>query len=676
MITISSPDQLNDALINERLGLDYYQQRQLPAGSNAHNGSRDTQSTPISTQKDDLPPLPSSVVLAEPITHTANSSTSVPQSLKHSAPAASPQAQSQPHHPATPTTTGRQVSHPVPIQNAQDPIASRHVRNASGTGIGSSSEATADRQRKTSLTARLGKAFGNPAMQSRTSDSPSEGSPTSASGSSRIKSSFSKAFRRTSDSTSPQQSPRADTYTAPPVPPKDDLPARPTVQTKASPAGTYRTPSGGVGYIPPIGSSAPKEDGVGPSSSAGTFPEAVSRLYPAQSNENHLSPSPSAKRIMTEARIKSVSKEEEIQNRFRRDLHLDDGQAGEKEEVDDEDDDVRLPYDTSDHSVSDHLKHDGPDDTPNTGNTAGPSMQIPRKPVDYGVIDPDQRAAHTDTRPLEDSSSHEPISESQVSPEVNVSEHTRSPENRTGPAELDHDSSSQLLTEEGHREEEESRRLRQEAEEEAVRQTQSDDLARQVEAQRVQELQARERQEAEDRQRAEAAAELQRHAEEHALQKEAERQRELEEQERRDAEARRLREELERQRKEEEEEKLRLDLEEHRRLEQVRLAEEEARRKQEEERRIEAEKQEAERARKEGITKTLRDGKQNGGIMLRGVSRRSRVVRLPLIFTACHSTDHEKPNLASALLPFAIRRDAVVQERACTLICLLRSASP
>lgn len=329
---------------------------------------------------------------------------------------------------------------------------------------------------------------------------------------------------------------------------------------------------------------------------------------------------------MTEARIKSVSKEEEIQNRFRRDLHLDDGQAGEKEEVDDEDDDVRLPYDTSDHSVSDHLKHDGPDDTPNSGNTAGPSMQIPRKPVDYGVIDPEQRAAHTDTRPLGDRSSREPLSESQVSPEVNVPEHTREPENRTGPADLDHNSSSQLLTEEGHREEEESRRLGQEAEEGAVRQRQIDDLVRQVEAQRVQELQAREKQETEDRQRAEAAVELQRHAEEYALQKEAERQCELEEQERRDVEARRLQEESERQRKEEEEEKLRLELEEHRRMEQVRLAEEEARRKDEDERRIEAEKQEAERARKEGITKTLRDGKQNGGIMLRGVSRRSRVM--------------------------------------------------
>jgi len=506
-------------------------------------------------------------------------------------------------------------------------------RQASGTGPELLPELPADRQRKTSLTARLGKAFGNPAMQSRPSEYSSDGSPTSASGSSRIKSSFSKAFRRTSGGTSPQHSPRADTHDGPPVPPKDGLPARPPAQSNGSSgSGAYRTPSGGMAYAPPIVYVAPKE--AGSSTAPGSFPEAVSGLYPARSNtDNHLSPSPSAKRIMTEARIKSVEQEEEIQNRFRRGLNLDDKGPEAREEVDDLDDDIRLPYDTSDHSVTDHLQTDEADDEPANQNAAPPNMQIPRKPVDYGLNDVNNHdASGVDVDPVLNSNAqmtngaghHEETLHSRMISERGRADTEMVPLGPVLPR-LDEDISDRLREEQRQPENEASQVDRQEAES-AERDRQAEHLARQVEVQRLKEQEEQERLDIEARERAAAAAELQRHAEEYALQKEAERLREEEEhrrqqheQEMREAEARRIQKELERQRKEEEEEKLRIALEEQHRMDQIRLAEEEAKRREEEERRIVAEKKEAERVRKEGIKQALRDGKLRGGVMLRGV---------------------------------------------------------
>lgn len=385
-----------------------------------------------------------------------------------------------------------------------------------------------------------------------------------------------------------------------------------------------------MGYAPPIVYVAPQE--VASSSSPGTFPEAVSGLYPARSTENHLSPSPSAKRIMTEARIRSVEQEEEIQNRFRRGLHLDERGSGDKEEVDDLDDDVRLPYDTSDHSVSDHLKQDEVEDASTDQKTAPPAMQIPRKPVDYGIATTDRRdtngsvppnpVRHSEVEPIigehdggamkssvrSGEDMPETVNGAKAPVDTSVPEHTM----------LKEDLSARLRDEQRHQEEEVAATRRQQG---------ADDMAQQVEAQRVKEQRERERLEVESRQRAAAAAELQRHAEEHARQKEAERlreqeelQRQQEEQQRQEAESRRIREEIERQRKDEEEEKLRIALEEQHRMDQIRLVEEEARRKAEEEQRIAAEKEKAERVRKEGVRQALKDGKQRGGVMLRGVS--------------------------------------------------------
>jgi hypothetical protein len=260
-----------------------------------------------------------------------------------------------------------------------------------------------------------------------------------------------------------------------------------------------------------------------------------------------------------------------------------------------------------------------------------PECRYLGNPIDYGVIDPNQGPPHSDTLSPAEISSGEIASVSQVSPVADVSRVAREHEDKPAQAEMDSNPTFHLPDEERQREEVESQ-IRQENEAEVLRQKQADDLARQVEALRLQELHEQERQAAEGRRRAEAAAELQRHAEDYALQKEAERRREQEEQDRRDAEARQPQKELERQKEEEEEEKLRVVLEEHHRMEQVMLAEEEARRKEEEERRIEAQKQEAERARKEGIQKSLIDGKQNGSAILRGVGhlRKTEMDALPI----------------------------------------------
>jgi hypothetical protein len=634
LITISKLDELTDSLINERLGLDYYQQRSLPVKTaSSSRPAADDREPPPPVQKEVLPAAPPAMVHGETLL-PPTAATSIPPPQPTPTPTAPTPRHVSPPRPAVPTN--RQISNTTPITSLQHPQESNsflHNRQASGTGPEPLPELPADRQRKTSLTARLGKAFGNPAMQSRPSEYSSDGSPTSASGSSRIKSSFSKAFRRTSGGTSPQHSPRAETHDAPPVPPKDGHPVRPPTQSnESSGSGAYRTPSGGMGYAPPIVYVAPKE--AGSSTAPGSFPEAVSGLYPARnSTENHLSPSPSAKRIMMEARIKSVEQEEEIQNRFRRGLNLDDKGPGAREEVDDLDDDIRLPYDTSDHSVTDHLQADGADDEPANQNAAPPNMQIPRKPVDYGMNDADDlNASGVDGDPVPSSNSqnsngaappHEVLGTGLIS-EKGRAATAMVPLGPVLPS-LDENLSDRLRDEQRQHENEANQVDHQEAES-AERHRQAEELARQVDIQRQKEQEEQKRLEAEAQQRAEAAAELQRHAEEYALQQEAERlreqeerQRQQEEQERREAEVRRVQEELERQKKEEEEEKLRIALAEQHRMDQIRLAEEEARRRAEEESRIAAEKEEAERMRKEGIKQALRDGKQRGGVMLRGV---------------------------------------------------------
>jgi len=108
-------------------------------------------------------------------------------------------------------------------------------------------------------------------------------------------------------------------------------------------------------------------------------------------------------------------------------------------------------------------------------------------------------------------------------------------------------------------------------------------------------------------------------------------------------------EEEDRRRKDEEEEKLRVALEEQRRMNEIRLREEAERARLEQLRRIEEEKLAAERARKEGITQTLLEGKRKGGVMLRGVSLFHTAYSRSTVADdqARNGSNDEKPNMAS-----------------------------
>jgi hypothetical protein len=330
---------------------------------------------------------------------------------------------------------------------------------------------------------------------------------------------------------------------------------------------------------------------------------------------------------MTEARLKSLTQEEEIQNRFRRDLHLDDRGNGAQEVVvtqededEDDDDDMRLPYDTSDHSISDHLRGE-------SGAQEATSQDV------QPIVGADETTAHAQPPTTE------PVETQQREPTASHSAAPISSERKEVPGPQSGDERA--------------------IEEEQMR------IARELEVQRAKE----EAQHEEEL----AARRLQQEAEEFAERQEAQRIQEQEEQIAREAEARRLQEEEARRlqeeearrRKDEEEEKSRVALEEQRRMDEIRLREEAERARLEQLRRIEEEKLAAERARKEGIKQTLLEGKRSGGVMLRGVS--------PVHTAYSRSNDaddqarngsnDEKPNMASEAFPAFTWRDEALQER-------------
>lgn len=634
LITISHPDQLTDTLINEKLGLDYHVQRvpsnrpspaQETATQGDHAGSERIVSSIV---KDELPPVPPAMMLGRPVHQPVSTSDNTSASNRQPS---SSVPETAARYPTEVLSTYQPQSRQVSGAGGPQLASAQQPRQTSGTGGDHPQDSHADRHRKVSLTTRLGRAFGNPAMQERASENSSEASASSPSGSSKIKSSFSKAFKRTSGGNSPLTSPRTDTHDGPPVPPKDDYPVRPVLGNQESgDSGRFRTVSGGLGYKPPAPQAEPTAPSApaqiydhqpaqnGQSSRAAAFPEPVkSRLYTPTSNQSHISPSPSAKRVMAEARIKSITQEEEIQNRFRRELHLDDRGGGAREVVvtqddSDDDDDVRLPYDTSDHSVTDHLKGDDPADQ-RSADVAGAAEPQSRSIADDRPSDNDAHQPEPTSSSVQDSAGGHLTSDLQQRTEqISAVEQAA-----------------------------EARRIQDAAEHEAHR-----------------------LQEEADREAEAAARRLQQEAEEFAEREEARRIQEQEEQAVRAAEARRIQEEEEESRRKlEEEEKLRIALEEQKRIEEQRLREEEERARQEEVRRVEEGKQAAERARKDSIKQSLLEGKQKGGIMLRGVSLSFPVLETKSDDSACYGTDDEEPNMASASIPATARGAEAVQER-------------
>ena len=640
LITISDPSQLTQELINDKLGLQYHVQH--VASNTPMQVSPEERKEPArvpSLKKDILPPTPQAASI--PQSTAASLGNGQPPTSFHS-----PQ-----QHQASPTTAPIQAYH----ESSSMPQRSRDV-----SASGSAGDTGPDRPRKVSLTARLGKAFGNPSQQSSTASQSPSGSPGSPSSTSKFKSSFSKAFRRTSADTEPSST-RSDRLDAPPVPPKDEqLHHQAHSANDAHPSQTstsQRITSAGIGQSATSAVPSPRSDSLPsnpqPLRANGTFtPASAAHSNTATLNhssplpqDNHLSPSPSAQRVFQEARIKSVNQEEEIQARFRRDLYVDDsGPSSQRidDGVDDQEEDLRLPYDMSDdqHSNSGHVANQDPESR--AAEEIPQALQLGR-PLSGHAADRQVSNDVPDPASQDDST----VRAADV---VDTEDEARQAEN-------DNNAEEERVA----REHEESRHLEEQRRLEEERQ------AAEAEASRTRELEDQRRRDEEE------ALRIREEEEYRVREQEEQRLRQAEEDERarvveeervaREAEARRIQEEEDARRKEEEEEKLRKALEEQRRMEEARLREEEVRRQEEEARRVEAEKQEAERVRKESIKQTLREGKTNGSVMLRGVS-----VLLPCRMRsnakreiARHRSDDKESDLASAAFPITIRRDAFIQ---------------
>lgn len=623
LITIADPSQLSQELIDEKLGLNYHVQLAQPSQSARIPVPEEPRSSPPETSSKDNGARSSTP-------HTVPTPPSAPAQY----PLHQPQSQAQmssfsTSSHSTPISTSSGTAHQYQ-HSTSSPQRSRHVSES-----GATSEAHPDRQRKVSLTTRLGKAFGNPAMQGRTSDPAPPSSPGSSPAStSKFKSSISKAFRRTSADAPPHET-RAESPGAPPVPPKDE----PVSQSTRRPSeGQYRTPSGGMGYSPVSAVPSPRSDSLpqttrnlqanGNGSPAGSLtPSNVATQNHSTPAETRLSPSPSAQRVFTEARIKSLSQEEEIQSRFRKDLHLDEFGTTDRTAVnlnDDTEEELRLPYDVSDERLSEHA-HGKREVT--EGSDVIPAALHLGKPIDISTNGASQSPV-ADERTRQ--SSHEvadSVAYAMYDPRDTVPASsvglfgaaTRHPPHQDEVS-SDHEGRNlAAAAETAHPEEAEEDRRRPEEqalalaeEEESTRRARE---AEDAERTRVEEEEAeRSRLEGEETARQERLR-----AEDEARRaREAEARRILEEEERR------ILEEEEARQKEEEEEKLRIALEEQRRIEEARLREEEERQRVEEEHRVRAEKEEAERIRKDNIKQSLLDGKSSGGVMLRGVSHTFR----------------------------------------------------
>ncbi|EIW67951.1 hypothetical protein TREMEDRAFT_63836 [Tremella mesenterica DSM 1558] len=226
------------------------------------------------------------------------------------------------------------------------------------------------RSRKASLTARLGlenafsrskdqhspRSVSSPATPGSPKFSHTEGNgkahiaEPSSPGSSRLRpSALVKAFHRrrssASGSSSLPNSPQADGFSPPPLPPKD-YPTPPSSNrnqfASSNKEGNLLHPGGGLRPIPSA--------------------ESVDTSYPSSAPETHMSPTPSAQQALHAAVEKRMHEEQEVQERFRKDLEAMQ-KEGERTRLhsmgsnrdamvimgkEDDEDSVRLAYDESD----------------------------------------------------------------------------------------------------------------------------------------------------------------------------------------------------------------------------------------------------------------------------------------------------------------------------------------
>ncbi|WVR03560.1 hypothetical protein IAU60_000552 [Kwoniella sp. DSM 27419] len=485
------------------------------------------------------------------------------------------------------------------------------------------------RSRKTSLGARLKSTFTKTSSPSRDEPStPSDkastqpNSPTSPSTGRFKSSSLAKAFhrRRSSqqlnaspgDSRQPQEAHEtitagsSTTDFAPPVPPKDS----PVHGLYAEPRIPLASASASPGTLGHDKGPTRNEDKPATGETYETVNTSATHLAePSNGEAATLSPSPSAKKVLSDAAQKRLSAETEIQERFRRDQEQRSRQPSAQANDDDEKS-VRLAYD-----VSDVEDEGGP---PMLGAplpvTNGHDHSTPEQvdqPVEGQFDDEDEPAeASIEQLGTSDRKKQDQLDDDHAERPVIEAEEARRP----GMADAHAQAGTEQQRLETERAEGEKQRLKEEAmeadrarlermqlEEEYRIRAQAEEEARRAEEEaEVARIRAGERARAEAEERAREAALL--------AEAEAERLRVQHEAEERERVAR----EEEEKRRREAEEAARLEREE---AERVRVeAETQARlRREEEEQRVEAERQ-----RKQSVRDGMLRGKQEGGIMLQG----------------------------------------------------------
>ncbi|WWC66776.1 uncharacterized protein I206_100681 [Kwoniella pini CBS 10737] len=666
LITIAHPSQLTEELISERLSLN--QSSSLPSAP------KPKYSIPGSDLTNPLSPLNRDGPM--PYLPTASSSRSV--SASHGETIHQPSPKKYGDIASTSSTPSRQRYNDSP--NRRDPrvISLNDTPNRSNTaspgpvlsapialgspvkvenrGISSSDyfgDSTSPRSRKTSFGMRLKNTFTNtkPSPNQSIDESPStpnsqpvEHNLTTSPKESRFKSnSLVKAFHRRRSSTqttnTPPDSPQPNEFGssslatsneltkgiqyAPPVPPKDlPIPTQPITEDDS--IAEFDEPK------------LPLQSEVPTPSSTNTVGHGSTIPIPIDTRSNQLSPSPSARQALYDARQKSLTAETEIQERFRRDQEIrtranENGNGHESLEEhanghESDEESVRLAYDRSEdeeeHPVEDQHQFDNAveDSGEAIQNELERETEITPTIRNTGQLQQAEKISQAAEEHAEREAALR-VEEERIKHLAEAEKHAQEEKDRLEVERIE----AEYKVEEGRKLEEERTRLeRIRLQEEALREEERVRLEVEQQAQREAEDRARVEEERLKVEAEQARIEAEQQAERQRIEAEQQAERQRIEAERQ-AERQRIEAEQQAERERAEAEELARKQAEAAELARIKQLEEEelARRQAEEKAQMEKQAQEKqkaeeERVRKEGIKQGLERGKREGGIMLRG----------------------------------------------------------
>ncbi|ORY25057.1 hypothetical protein BCR39DRAFT_545188 [Naematelia encephala] len=581
------------------------QEVQVPPSSHAAVVSTDS---PTGIRKLPRPPTSAAPVLGAPLTGPPSHSppadttpvaprttfpTADPPSYQEQTPSSSlpsvPEDSTDPAQQPSATQSSSLNSTPIHLQQA-------HVHMSNSRAISSADLFPEPRARKPSFTSRISGALKSSPHSPKQPASPPiigrTGSPNSP-GTSRFKGSslfgsFGRGKRESAGT--PPHSPQIDDFgredadsPPPPPPPKDEV-RHPMVTDGAGLLGGEISAEINRGFVPPRDRVPYNPLSTSASTSGQTsLRPVVSHQDTAQGS---LSPSPSARMVLAEAAQRRVAEENEVMEAFRRDQRFSNGQTSETRGADgagEDDDDVRLAYDVSDHETEPLSASDVVPPKRNSATMPGGLSVFSTPAVESG-----QDVVGLGAPPLSQSSLH-----------------NGSDENARQREAIDSRARDLALEQEA-REEARADQLRIE-----------EDERNRIETERL--ASARAEEDARIRRYAEEAERLRIEREAQHLEEKTRRKAEEEERERR-----RLEEEQERQRQEDERIRLAEEDRERERLkaeEQARIEVEERGKEAERQRALAEERQrleEAKRVRKESLRSALARGKAEGSVMLSG----------------------------------------------------------